>query len=59
MLSISSSSGNLSSSFLEKISSSLNLTSNTPPEDGIRIRDEILFLCALKSLSARPTALER
>jgi hypothetical protein len=57
--SISYSLGNLPALFFEKISSSFNLTSKTPPEDGINVREDILFLCFFNSLSERQTAFER
>jgi len=57
--STSSSFGNLPALFFEKISSLFNLTSKTPPEDGINVREDILFLCFFNNLSERPTAFER
>ncbi len=59
ILSTSSSLGNLPNSFFEKINSSLNLTSKTPPEEGNNVMDLILFLCSLSNFSVRLTALER
>lgn len=56
---ISSFSGNLPSSFLEKINSPFFLTSKTPPPEGISSKEEILFLYALSNVSARPAAFGR
>ncbi|GAB6181545.1 hypothetical protein JCM14036_28640 [Desulfotomaculum defluvii] len=49
-------SGNLPSVFFEKISSPFNLTSNTPPLEGINSKEDILFLYMRNSISARPAA---
>jgi hypothetical protein len=59
IFSTSFSSGNLPSAFLENISSSSSFTSNTPPEEGIKVSDAILFVCSLSNFLARPTAAAR
>jgi len=52
-------SGKRSDSFLEKISLSFDVTSKTPPDEGYRIKDWILFLYPPNSFSAKSMALGR
>jgi len=57
IFSTSLSSGKRSNSFLEKISSSPNLISKTPPEEGMIFTIFKEFLCSFNKFSARATAL--